>query len=36
MIQWKITAGRSGGGGGSSPLNIYIYFFLIICEDKTV
>lgn len=35
MIQWKITAGRSGGGG-SSPLNIYIYFFLIICEDKTV
>lgn len=25
MIQWKITAGRSGGGG-SSPLNIYIYF----------
>lgn len=34
MIQWKITAGRSGGG--SSPLNIYIYIFLIICEDKTV
>lgn len=31
MIQWKITAGRSGGG--SSPI---YFFFLIICEDKTV
>lgn len=34
MIQWKITAGRSGG---VVALYIYIFFFfLIICEDKTV